>query len=768
MTECRALLLLLALLAASTLTGILLCAAVGRRQTGLAGLAFASIIGALAWTVATVHLSSWGVPAGPAAACVLAAHGVLLFFAWRRWRVRRVLPRSRRHSVSMDEVVLVAALVTTAILALLPLLLAGGYASSNDTCIYAALSEWLQVAGDGVAVQFDPIRPTSIHRLNFQSAPYQLAAGHILALAQVASGLTALVAYPATSALAMVLASLALFFVARYALGLSRGWAAVSTIAFALIPHPIYFGHHNGFLSQTWATAALLFLLGLLARIPRTVQWRAPEAVTVALALAFLYVVYLPFFPLGLAAVGGWLLMVLKRGRWQDRAPQALAFLGVVALSLGFLVLFDSDPLVKGLSFLSRVSVGWQVALQPWGFVEFGLGTRAIDFRSNTHSSLILEALRGPVTLAGLAVLPFGIALAARRPRAWPLGCVLATFFGGVVYQAVLRDDQWTGSRGNRWAVFKLLQWQFPLVLLVLALGGQGLLRWWRRRLHPRGRQAARPMFRLAVGVSLAFLAGAAFLPVHVSWSRFLAGTQAMLIDDDQPLVAIERLQAELAKLPPGGLLLLEEPGRRWFGIHLALLAWPRPVIGDWAGSAYMAEAAAVPGAYRRAVDQPPGTWISVACNGADLPGGEALGAGCRWWPSRPRVALLQVVNPGRWARQDDRGEGVLGGGRTKITVFARAAGPGRLCFRVVPPAHRDERTLRVYHAGGDLTRATIARAFESPPVYVGSIKANPTCIDLTLPAGRSLVVMTLGDGTSGRRLPIDDLTLEAIEPLAE
>src|SRR5262249_99531 len=141
----------------------------------------------------------------------------------------------------------------------------------------------------------DPFSPVTGIPWLWQSQHYDLGIAHLLALVQAATRApVSLLAFPATAAFGMVALSAAIFLAARRSLGLGSGGTGPAALLFAAVPHALYWGHHNGFLQQTYALGVLLLGTVLLTRGLRPGRMRFGDAVLVSLPFVFLLIVYLP------------------------------------------------------------------------------------------------------------------------------------------------------------------------------------------------------------------------------------------------------------------------------------------------------------------------------------------------------------------------------------------------------------------------------------------------------------------------------------------
>ena len=161
-------------------------------------------------------------------------------------------------------------LAATAIVALLPVLRTNGFSIGNDTYTYCAFAEWLQHHGFSETCRQDPFSPVTAIPALWQRLHYDLGIAHLLALVQAATRApVSLLAYPATAAFGMVTVAAGVFLAARHVLRFGAAWAGGTALVFGVVPHALYWGHHNGFLQQTYALAVLLLGVVFFARSAR-------------------------------------------------------------------------------------------------------------------------------------------------------------------------------------------------------------------------------------------------------------------------------------------------------------------------------------------------------------------------------------------------------------------------------------------------------------------------------------------------------------------
>ncbi len=743
----RQLLLAWLLLGAFWVAGRLLSGLAGWRARGAEGAALSLLVGACAWTVGLALLCDTGL-GSPRSALVFA--GGLAVVAAAGWRRRIRLPTGRGHRRGAP--LLATALVAAVALALLPVLLTGGFASGSDAWLYSALAERANV-GRLPAPEPVPDEPFSGPAALYARWGVPLAAIHAVALAQVVARTSALEAYPAASASAFALCAAGVFLAGRWVLGLRPVWAGAAALAHAVLPNPIAWGQLHGFLAQTWATPGLLLLLALLGRASRRRSARPADAIAVGLVLAFLALVYVPFVPVGLAAGAAH----LAAGLWRTRAVGWLArFWAVAAASATVLSGVAPLRLARALDVLLHARVGGPVAAGPGELVEFALGARAFGLDAGPRLQGTVDAAAALLALGGLALLAGGLVVRWRAPGA-PMRAALLVFLAGLVVQAALRQDPWTGARGHSWGVFKLLQWQYPLVLLQQVLGAQALWRRW----------GLRPSVARTGGtLSLSLLAVVALAFVHIAWAARVGRSQVVLMQEMRPLEAIPRIRRAFANLPAGRLLLVGRPSNRhsFLGAHVASLSWPRPIVGDWRGSAgleAMVQAPAVGRLYDSALrDEGEGGFVPLSCMVVPPGEGRDLGMGCTALegPLRPRVVGISGPGSGRWPV-------AVGAGRTKVLVWSPGRARCTLRVRLGGVRPGDPRRLVANLMKGDFTPWTVKRFATGPPDYearVGGFAEHQWPV--ILEPGLGTVVLTLRPMPGAPPLGGDDgLWIEAL-----
>ena len=742
MTFAGSLLLVAALALASLLAGRLVVGGFGAdllRRFDAAAAAGSLVLGASVLTLLSIGLSAAGFPTPPLVALVPAVLLVPLALAWKRRRLDVLRPRGPARA----WLALVVPATATAVVALLPVLRTNGFAIGNDTYTYCAFSEWLQHHGFSETCRLDPYSPVTGIPWLWQRLHYDLGIAHLLALVQAAAGASvSLLVYPATAAFGMVAVTAGLFLAARQVLRFGSGWAGGTALVFAVVPHALYWGHHNGFLQQTYALAVLLLGVVLLARSARPPRFSLGNAALGAILFAFLLAVYVPLLP-ALGLVGALaLLQGFRRARRRGAERRFAAWAGGVAALFVLLGLRDLVGVVLRMRGFMTDVAGGHVPLSAVEFFQFALGARVFAPGSTSVESWPWTALnRGlaPLTL-GLALCGLGLAL--RRERSRGLGAVAALFGGAILYYALAVEDPWKHRLGHTWNVFKLCQWSYPVVLLLAALGLRALV----RRTHPRVRR---------VVSILALLAPLSLAPAHWVWSEQLGLTMREVLPGESPLEELPGLKQRFQALPPGTLLVVGRPANvnRWLSAYTGLLAYPRAIVGDWADSASLSNSPDGEALYARTLarwDDPLVVPIVAGYVPFQAGGVEELGGGYgRLLPS-VRPLPVHVVNPSGLDRDETSGRPLftMGRGRTKIVVFSPAALTVELSLSLRPYPGRPGTRLVAFLAAEDYSHRGVRLAAEGTPVAAVPLAGETALrIPLSLPAGLSTVVLVVDEG---------------------
>ena len=706
MTFLGALSLLLLVALASALSGRLIVAALRLprlRRCSPMGVAASTVLASLVSLLATARLSEWGVSAPRALVVLLVGHGVLLGLVLRR----RAHACFRPVGPAAGWAALVALVLLTALVALLPLPLTGGAGLGYDTFIYCFAGEWLRDHPLSEPAEPGPLAPVATVVDAWQHHR-TLGASHALALLAAVGDRPTLVVYPVASGWALVLAAITVVLAARWALRLSPVWAWSAGFAFALLPGPVTWAHHNGFLAQGLGVPGLV--LGLAAMGQRSRPRDRGGAVLVGLAAAYLLTVYVPFLPLLGAAAAVWLLGRLRR--WGGTAAvcpaviAAVVFLGAAGL--------DLRPLSRGLPSLVTANVGAPVEWSVAEWLGFATGTRAyLGGRGFVELSPSVSLAAGAAAAFLAAV--GSIAVASRR-SARGLLAVLVVLAGLVVWYA--GSDPWTGRNASTWSVFKAVKWSYPLLLLLQVAG------------------AARVCRRLGRGGAACLLAVVLLLAsVQIPWARGVGLTMREAVPTATPLGDAARIRERFRALPAAPVVLLGRPASLspWLAVYTALFAYPRPVALDWDGSAGLfVSLDAANAAYRahlaRLAD--PGLiFVGLGVRGRSDARVESLGGPYARLLEPDRPQLAQTVEPGP-AHE-----------RTKLVVIAAKAQRARIVLELLSPA-APEAEIRVIPT--DVGGAAFRSAVRDAPVRVVTTRGGqPVELDVELSPGQTTLVVS-------------------------
>jgi hypothetical protein len=743
MTAPRLVLLTVGLLAMAVFSGRLLAGALKARallRFDPTAAAASAILGVASWTLAFGGLSAAGVPAPRIAALLLAGHLAAFAVCGGRATLRTLRPVGSLRA----WLALLAVMAVALVLALLPVIRTGGFATCNDTYHYAAFSEWLQQDAWGTGPRWDPLSPVTYIPALFQGEGYPLGAAYLLALTQaVASSFPALALYAAVSALGILLNTGAQYVVARWVFRLPERWAAASSLGFALVPHSIYWGHHNGFLQQTYGLCVLLLAVALLTRATRPPDWDVAMAGLMALLAAYILLVYLPMGPPLAIAFVPWAWVSGRRAirrRTLARWLWPLAVYGVLFAAFGY-------PELRGiwarLFTFAKGPAGGHISFGLSDYVSFGVGTRIVAPDWSPGLAQWLRASLLYMTPFPVALLLAGVWLAFRRPRTWVLLGALASLSAAVLYYAAFVRDPWSGERGHTWNLFKLSQYALPLVWAFSAFGLRRVCRRW-----PPARVA--PLGGALVAAGLLF--------VHWTWSGELGLSMRALVPTERPLEALSALRRRLQNLPQGTLFVIGRPAAQQacLGDMVALLAYPRPILGDWDGTYHVSPFQEAPALIARTLAQPEGTRALVAGPPPfSSDGAESLGPGLTWLHDlRPRVLRVEEHGVASAPRPVGSFEWT-GQGRLRITVFSPRSGQAILELTVRSRASR---------AGAPhewIVLRTVPGELRGPALRSALDAASPQAFDLDEPgavlrwpihleAGTTTVAIDRRDGAPG------------------
>jgi hypothetical protein len=764
MTFAGSLLLVAALGLASITSGRLFVGAFGTgllRHFDPEGAAASSVLGTAILTLGSIWLSAVGLPAEPIVHLLAALHLVPLALCWRRRRLDVLRPRGPVAAWLALLLPAAAALVA----ALLPVLRTNGYLIGNDTFTYCAFSEWLQRHGFAETARPVPQSPVNGIPWLWQRLHYDLGIAHLLALVQaVARPPIALLAYPATAAWAMVLVVSGLFLVARWVLRLTAAWTGMAAAVFAVAPHAVYWGHHNGFLQQTYALAVLLLGLALLPRSLRPPRWRLSTAALLAVPIAFLIAVYLPMLPVLGAGAAAALAAGVRHARHRGDGSRGLGFLGAVAALVTVFAFRDLVGVAARFRMFATDVGGAHIPFDALEFVQFGLGTRVL---APGWTNVVVEpwsTINRMLTAAYLALALLGLWRAWRRRRAWGLAAAASLLGLALGYYALVARDPWTHRVGHTWNVFKLVQWAFPAVFL---LEVQGLRLLVRRALSAR-----------ALAAGLAWALPFSLIAVHWVWSEGLGQTMHDLLPGPRPLQDLPVVKRRILDLPPGTLLVVGRPANRnrWLSAITSLLAYPRSIIGDWSDSASIGalrgggEALYV--SLLRQVGQPQVVPIIAGFVPFQTEGVEDLGAGYVHVLSSGRPLVVHVLNPAGLKQDQTTGRPAfdIGEGRTKIVMFSPLEASAELVLTLRPYPGRPGSRLLVFRVEGDYDHRSVRLAAEGKPALVVPLGGETVLhIPLFLSRGLTTAVLAVEDARSAasalRALTVVDLKLTPSPP---
>ena len=726
---------------ATVLVGRLFTGAIGGtlfRRLDPAGAAASLLTGTAVLTLVSVGLSGVGFQTRDLPLLAAALLLPLLWLSVRRHRADVLRPRGR----PAEWASLAAPLVATSVLGLLPVLSAEGFLFGNDTYTYCAFSEWLQGHAFSEPARWETQSPvTGIPHL-WQSQHYDLGIAHWLGLVEAALRPTSvLLVYPSVSTFGLSLLVAALWLAARQLLRLPWSWAGSLTFVFALVPHALYWGHHNGFLQQGYALPMVVFGLVLFARVGARRRKAPGDAALVAVPFAFLASVYLPLLPLlGFAAACAFVPLLLRE-RARGRLRALLVFVAAVA---AFALLFSARDLLSALSplhgFATSVA-GGHVPWSPVDFLRFALGTRVLAPGWVNVETVPWSALNRALAPLYAALVLAGSWHAARWPRTRPLVAAAGLVALGALYFALLVDDPWSGKRGHTWNLFKLAQWGWPFVLLLAVLGV--------RRLAPQARRA-----RL-VALALAFLLPVSQLGVHPPWSARLADAMREILPGTT-LTGLTGLKQRLLAQPPGTLLVVGRPvnAHRWLATAISLLAYPRAVVADWSDSASVSNhpdgGEQLYASLLKQWNEPQVVPILAGYVPFQPDKAAELGGGMALLARGTKPLVVHVVNPAGLDRDRRAGRPsfALGKGRTKIVVFSPQAQPAELRLELQPYPGRPGTRLVVFLAGGDYSHRSVRQASEGIPVAALPLSGDTALrIPLSLPRGLSTVVLVVDEG---------------------
>ena len=663
--------------------------------------AASSISGAALLTLLATWLSRVGLPS-PSVTVVLAALLALLAV----WTAVGRHVSWRPRGAPWEWLALLGPAMLCSLVALLPVLRTGGYSIGNDTVTYCAFSEWLQRNAFATSCPWEVDSPVTYFPWLWQQLRYDLGIAHLLGLVQAASRCpSCLLVYPAVSAGGLLLLLSGVFLVSRWVLRLSVAASGLVGLVFALLPHPIYWGHHNGFLQQTYALPAVMLGVALSVRCLGLPRASPGAAFLLAVPFAFLVTAYLPLLPVLGAGWIAFAVVSLGRARGRGTVRRWLKFSAWTAAWALLLAAKDLPGFVSRLWTFAEGVAGNQVPYRAWQFAELATGARVLGVgKADVALPLVTAANRWAMPVDLLLAIVGGLAL-RRRPRTWPLAAPVLALATGIGYYGMVARDPWIGQTGHSWNLFKLIQWVFPFLLL-LSAAGLGLV----------ARRARTRRWWLVAAFCLLPLSQGA---IHWPWSESLGLSLREVIDAPRPLEALPGLRSQLQQLPPGTLLVMGRPASHndWLAAALILLAYPRPILGDWAESSNVPVHPVDRGtAYAHGLEGLEGFVPLLAGSSIFEPGGVIdLGGGVARLVRTDRPRILYAVSPAGTA-PSLFGEPIVtvGNGRTKLVVFSPRTERVELRFEQQTGSRS---AMEAYLNPGDFDRRTVLAALDRGPV---------------------------------------------------
>jgi hypothetical protein len=329
--------------------------------------------------------------------------------------------------------------------------------------------------------------------------------------------------------------------------------------------------HHLGFLAQTLAIPLLLTSLAGLSTLREGPRNGASEALGGAILAAALASTYPPL----LVVLGGaWAFWLADRLRHRRAIRSLMTFAALTGMIAAALVALQGLHLPMAFRFLGGTQVGAHVDLSPWGFAQATLGTYV-------WSPFRLGPLGESLRAAHLWLTPLYAWLAWRglrrlgpKPAGPPLLGAVLVLVAAFLWAALVARDPWTSERGHTWNLFKLTQWSFPLVAVLVIHGILGL------RHRAGGRLLA---------VALAIVP-AALLPLHVAFVDRLGVDFETFVGSKRPLAAWDALRAGFLGRPAALYVAADTPraSTLFLPTYLGLLTYPNRLAGDWEGALWV------------------------------------------------------------------------------------------------------------------------------------------------------------------------------------
>jgi hypothetical protein len=212
-------------------------------------------------------------------------------------------------------------------------------------------------------------------------------------------------------------------------------------------------------------------------------------------------------------------------------------------------------------------------------------------------------------------------------------------------------------------------------------------------------------------------------------------------------------VQRRIRDLPPGTLLVVGRPvsAHRWLAPYTALLAYPRPIVGDWTESPSIGlhpkGGAALYRELLRRIGEPGVVPLLCGFIPFQTGGFESLGGGfARLLPSA-RPLLIHVVNPSGPVEERIQGPPrfTIQGGRTKLIFYSPLETGVELSLKVRPyPPPPEGQALTVYLTADDFDHRTVRSAVEGGPELVLPLDGRTELkIEAPLSPGLTTVVLS-------------------------
>jgi hypothetical protein len=526
---------------------------------------------------------------------------------------------------------------------------------------------------------------------------------------------------------------LGLFLLVRWAFGASRRWALLGAFVMAVTPNPMHAAAAQGFMPQTFGTAALMLGLALLGRSIRAQVVERHEAVLLGLSWAFLLSVYIELLPIlgvATAAVGLRTLLLTPWRRAKTSAKTSAKTrpqpsLRTLTTALAVAVLAGNVEFVRAASAIPTqlgAVVGRNI---PWDWPEFwafamGISNAGLERLEMTTRTVAWAALT--VVASVLLLLGQLRSVASQRGLA-----VLVAFYGLLAlgaYYAVGVRDPWTGLPGHTWSVYKAAQWAFPLALAFQCAGVAVLADW-------RGSSSARrwiPVVVIAVVVPLV-------LEPQYRLARSRVLRMQSVTQSDRPFEAYRQLHELVASWQPSRIYLIDPRGEVWPRGMVAyfLHDWPTIYVDEDASPTIVESTSARPLLLQ--------TTLPVYGCSAMLPGGVAL--------IEDDLAVVGARGPDGTRILGNRASLPIQAGTTTLRLWSLRPGVARVSGRVTVSSGGSrgvEGRLRLVTASG-----------QGSEVSTGD---GPFAVEISVPAGESELRLE-----AARRLELADLKIGFAKP---